>query len=147
MPSAPGTSTPPRSDRWPVARSPGAVLVVVALTLAAGAAPFATGLALPVQLVIALVTLALGGHAAARLLAPGIHALKIDGARVQVHHRTGTHSTGRLIGTPFVAPLYVGFRWRPDGRRGVRALGVFRDQMAASDYRRLCAALRQRDDR
>jgi hypothetical protein len=117
-------------------------LVVSGLILIGALAPFATGLSLLVQVPVALVILTAGAHAVKRLVSPDIESLKIDAARIQIRHRSGARSSGRLIGSPFVSPLYVGLRWRPADSRLPRSVGIFRGQMAGADFRRLCAALR-----
>lgn len=122
-----------------------AALVVAGLTLAGVAAPFATGLSLLIQLPAALVALVVGGHAIMRLVNPDIRSLKIDEARIHIRDRSGSRSSGKLIGSPFVSPLYVGFRWRPAEKRLPHSVGVFRGQMAESDFRRLSALLRQQE--
>ncbi|NEZ03912.1 hypothetical protein G4Y73_07080 [Wenzhouxiangella sp. XN201] len=124
-----------------------AALVVAGLTLAGVAAPFATGLSLLIQLPAALVALAVGGHAIMRLVNPDFRSLKIDEAQIHVRDRSGSRSSGKLIGSPFVSPLYVGFRWRPAEKRLPHSVGIFRGQMAGSDFRRLSALLRQREGR
>lgn len=139
----PGISAPRLGDWRPVGRSPMTALVVSGLTLAGASAPFATGLSLLVQIPIALVTLVAGALAVKRLLNPDIQSLKIDAARIQIRHRSGGRSSGSLIGSPFVSPLYVGLRWRPADSRLPRSIGVFRGQMTGPDFRRLCATLRQ----
>lgn len=142
-----GTSASRGSDWLPVSPSLRAALVVAGLTLAGVAAPFATGLSLFLQLPVALAALAVGGVAIMRLVHPAIRSLKIDDSRIHIDYRSGSRSSGTLTGSPFVSPLYVGFRWRPADRRLPRSFGVFRGQMAGADFRRLCAVLRQQGER
>lgn len=136
-----------RSNEWPVGPSPGTALALSGLTLLGLAAAFANGLPLLVQIAIALLVIGLGSRSVFRLLRPVATGLAIDGERIHLRDRSGERSTGRLVGTPFVSPLYVGFRWRDRKRRLPRALGVFRGQLSEPDFRRLCARLRQRGER
>lgn len=135
-----------QTNEWPVGPSPVMALVLSALTLLGLAAAFANGLPLIVQLPIALLVVGLGSRSVFRLLRPVARGLAIDGERIQLRDRSGTRSTGKLSGTPFVSPLYVGFRWRDGKRRVPRALGVFRGQLSEPDFRKLCAMLRQQEE-
>lgn len=139
----PATSRRLRND-WPVGSARGAALAVTGLSLLACLAAFINGLPIFLQLFLALIVLAGGALAVRRLLWPEVAGLKVDGRRVRVRQASGDHAlTGELAGVPFVSPVYVGFRWRPDGARLPRSIGVFRAQLNAVDFRRLCAELRQ----
>lgn len=133
-------------DEWRLMPARSAVFVVSALTVLALIAAFANDLPLIVRLALAAAVLALGGHALRRLLRPRVDALAVDGQSVRVRETSGARSSGELVGAPFVSPFYVGFRWRENSRRLPRSLGIFREQMDATDFRRLCAALRQRGE-
>ena len=43
----------------------------------------------------------------------------------------GSSKSGTLNGTPFVSPIFVGFRWSPQSGRLPSVFGVFRGQMSA----------------
>ncbi|WP_376695990.1 YgfX family protein [Wenzhouxiangella sp. EGI_FJ10305] len=126
--------------------SPGMALVLSGLTLLGLVAAFANGLPLVVQLPIALLVIGLGSRSILRLLWPDATGLAIDGESIHLRGRSGTRSTGKLDGTPFVSPVYVGIRWRNE-RRLPRALCVFRGQLSEPDFRKLCAVLRQQGER
>lgn len=113
------------------------------LTLLGCLAVLASGLPIPAQLSLSPIAVVIGGLAIRRLIRPRIRGLRIAGATVVVHLGSKPEVSGRLVGLPFVSPLYVGFRWRPDGCRLPRSVGVFRSQMNEADFRRLCAELRQ----
>ncbi|NBB93575.1 MAG: hypothetical protein GVY32_10455 [Gammaproteobacteria bacterium] len=117
------------------------------LTLVAAFAPLATGMPLPGRIAGALLAIALGAIACRRLLRPRFDSLRLDGERVCMGSPDGKRLEGPLTGSPFVSPLFVGFRWHPSQRRLPASTGVFSEQMDAQDYRRLCAALRQGEPR
>ncbi len=135
------------SNEWPVGPSPGTALALSGLTLLGLAAAFGNGLPLVVQFPIALLVFGLGSRSVFRLLRPVTTSLSTDGEKIHLRDRSGGRSTGRLVGTPFVSPLYVGFRWREAKQSVPRAFGVFRGQLSEPDFRRLCAKLRQRGER
>lgn len=140
-----GTSDHPQRD-WTLGPSARMALVISVLTFLGLVAAFLNDLPLILQIPIALFVIGLGAHGIRRLLHPAASGLKVDGRRVRVRYRGGSQSTGSLTGTPFVSPVYVGLRWRPQGKRLPRSLGVFRGQMSEPDFRRLCAALRHQGE-
>lgn len=140
-----GTSAHRRED-WPVGPARKSALMVAGLSALGLVAAFANALPLIVQLPLAITVLALGGHALRGLLQPGVRALGIEGQSVRIQEASGARSSGTLVGVPFVSPVYVGLRWCANDRRLPRSLGIFREQMDAPDFRRLCAALRQREE-
>lgn len=135
-----------RQRDWTLGPSAGAALVLSVLTFLGLAAAFLNDLPLIMQIPIALLVMGIGAHGTWRLLHPAVVRLKVDDQHVRVCYRGGSHSTGALAGTPFVSPVYVGLRWRPQGKRLPRSLGVFTGQMSEPDFRRLCAALRQQGE-
>lgn len=145
MPSVQGISDRTGND-WPVGPARGPGLVVSGLGLLGLVAAFANGLPLIVQLPLALAVCALAGHALWRLLQPRIVGFEVDGRQVRLRTASGARLGGDLVGLPFVSPFYVGLRWREEGRLRQRSLGIFREQMNATDFRRLCAILRQRGE-
>lgn len=128
---------------WPVGPARGAALLVVGLSLLACVAAFASGLPILLQTFLALAALVAGSLAVKRLLRPGIRSLKVEGRRLRVIKASGQAHAGQLLGLPFVSPVYVGFRWRPDRARLSSSIGIFRAQLKAADFRRLCSELRQ----
>jgi hypothetical protein len=106
-------------------------------------AVLSSGLPAPNSLVLSALALVFGAIVATRRFRPGIVGLRVQGSIVLVTRASVAELPGRLVGLPFVSPVYVGFRWRPEGARLPRAVGVFRHQMKAADFRRLCAELRQ----
>jgi len=138
----PGTSNLRRND-WPTRPARKAALAVSGLSLLALVAAFANGLPLLVRIPIALLVVAMGARTIRRLVHPSINGLRIEGFRVCVRTASGPRHCGKLAGSPFVSPFYVGFRWREDDRMLPHSLGIFREQMDATDFRRLCATLRQ----
>lgn len=135
-----------QSSEWPVGPSPVMALVLSGLTLLGLAAAFANGLPLALKLPIALLVIGLGSRSVVYLLRPFVTGLAVDGERIRVRDRSGGRSKGKLSGTPFVSPVYVGFRWRDGQRRLPRALGVFRGQLSDPDFRKLCVMLRQQGE-
>lgn len=125
-----------------IAPAPRTAIVVAALTLAAVAAAFAVSLSLPWRVFIALIALAVGSMSLVNLLRPRWRRMRIDGDRIVLECRSGRRRTGRVTGQPFVSPVYIGLRWRGEGGRLPRPVGLFREQMRSNDYRRLCVALR-----
>lgn len=125
--------------------SPGAAAALACLTALAVLAAFTNGLILPLQVVIAVFAMVVGGHAAWRLLHPGLRRLRLDGNGLRLQFHSGDRE-GRLVGRPFVSPVYIGLRWKDDRLSLPRSCGIFRDQMGGEDFRRLCAALRQRSE-
>lgn len=121
-------------------------VIVSCLLLLGLVASFTNDLALPAQLSIAVAVLAMGTHAIWRLLRPRIAGLEIRGPRLRVRDACGARFSGVVVGIPFVSPFYVGFRWRQPDRRLPHSLGIFREQMSATDFRRLCATLRQQGE-
>ncbi|WP_376691023.1 YgfX family protein [Wenzhouxiangella sp. EGI_FJ10409] len=140
-----GISDQPRND-WPVGPARRSGAVVSGLIVLGLAAAFGNGAPHYVQIAVALAIVVLGGLALLRLLRPPLAGLGIDGDNVHVRAASGDRASGALVGTPFVSPVYVGFRWHEKGRRLPRSLGVFREQMDRADFRRLCARLRQRGE-
>ncbi len=134
-------------DRWPVGPAPVAASCVGGLTILGFAAAWLNGLALIVQIPIAVGTLALGGFAVDRLRRPTIKRIQVDGLRVRTEDASARRREGAVSGAPFVSPLFVGIRWRTPGRRLPRATGIFREQLHRDDFRRLCATLRQQGER
>ena len=133
----------PRDD-WPVEPARGAAVAVAGLSLLACLAAFSNAMPIFLQSFLALLVLLGGGLAVRRLLRPEISGLEVVGRRIRVSRTTSSHVlSGELVGLPFVSPVYVGFRWRPEGARLPRSLGGFRAQLSATDFRRLCAELRQ----
>ncbi|WP_181918761.1 hypothetical protein [Wenzhouxiangella sediminis] len=124
----------------------GAALVVSGLSLLACLAAFANGSPFFIRLFLACLVAVVGGFAVLRLLRPTVSGLTVTGRRVRLDRPGRQPRTGEVVGLPFVSPLYVGFRWRPDTTRLPRAVGLFREQMSESDFRRLCAELRQGDE-
>lgn len=141
----PATSDPPHSD-WPVGPSRGAALAVAVVTLLGSLGAFANGLPAFLQVLVLLLVLGGGGIAIARLLRPPLDGLRIDERGVHVRRSGEPSRLARPVGAPFVSPLYVGFRCRWAGRKLPHSVGVFRGQMSEGDFRRLCAALRQRGE-
>ncbi len=128
---------------WPVGPARGPALAVAGLCLLAGLAIFISALSVFLQLFLALIVIVGGGVAVRRLLRPEVTGLNVEGRRIRVSQATDDRAlTGELVGLPFVSPVYVGFRWRPDSAKLSRAIGVFRAQLSATDFRRLCAELR-----
>lgn len=139
----PATSRPRRND-WLVKPARGAALAVAGLSLLACLAAFINALPTPLQFLLALLALLGGGLSVRRLLRPKIVALEVAGRRVCVRQASDDHVVrGELAGLPFVSPAYVGFRWRPDAAGLPRSIGLFRAQLSATDFRRLCRELRQ----
>lgn len=61
--------------------------------------------------------------------------------RIRITCRNGDEFTGSLSGSAFVSPAYIGFRVRRrDGQ--TRTVGLFRDAMQSTDFRRMAARLR-----
>lgn len=140
----PATSARPRAD-WPVGPARGAAVVVSGLSLLACLAAFGNGSPYFVRLAMACLVAFLGGAVVLRLLRPRVGRLSVTGRRVRLDEPGRQPRTGEVVGLPFVSPLYVGFRWRPDATRLPRSVGLFREQLSESDFRRLCAELRQGD--
>jgi len=128
---------------WALGPSRSAAFTVSILTVLGVAAAFVNGVPHLIQIFIAILVLAVGGHAARRLLYPIVKAVRIEQDQVHIRFHDGSSKSGTLRGTPFVSPVFVGFRWSPQSSRLPHALGIFRGQMSAADYRRLCATLRQ----
>jgi hypothetical protein len=116
------------------------------VSLLGGLAAFANGLPTSVRFVLLLLVLVAGAVAVGRLLHPRLAGLHVDDRGVRVRKAGEPSRLARVGGTPFVSPLYVGFRLRPAGERFPRSVGVFRGQMAEDDFRRLSVALRQRGE-
>ena len=128
---------------WALGPSRSAAFTVSILTVLGVAAAFVNGVPHLIQIFIAILVLAVGGHAARRLLYPVVNAVRIEEEQVRIRFQDGSSKSGTLNGTPFVSPVFVGFRWSPQSGRLPSVFGVFRGQMSAEDYRRLCATLRQ----
>lgn len=141
----PATSERPDSD-WSIGPARRASLVVAGLTLLGGVAVFANAMSFFLQLPLALLVLIGGSFSIRRLLQPPVRGIAVDGGGVRLRCAAAPSSKGRLVGPPFVSPLYVGFRWRSSDAERPRSLGVFREQMNETDFRRLCAALRQESE-
>lgn len=115
------------------------ILLVGIMTLLAFTALFAGGLpwiaAFPAGLAVLLYAI----HAASRHPWQSVD-LREQGRAVLVDTR-GNRITGSRDGNPFVSPWYIGFVIRtPAGAR--HRIGLFRDELASEDYRRLAAHLR-----
>lgn len=134
-------------DNWPVRPAPFAASFVAALTLLACAAAWLNGLPAILQIPIAVGALALGTFTIRRLLNPAVRRLKVDGLRVRAQAVSGARHEGVVTNVPFVSPFFVGIRWRAPGMRLPRTIGIFREQLDRDDFRRLCATLRQQDER
>lgn len=61
--------------------------------------------------------------------------------RVLLRHERGHRVSGSLTGNPFVSPFFIGFGFRGDSGARYR-VGLFPDELAREDYRRLAARLR-----
>jgi hypothetical protein len=117
-------------------------VAIVLLAVAASAAVVVSDLP---PLLRALAVLAAGIYAAyevLRLLRPAVEGLRLDGERMVLRWRGGESTEGLLVGRPFVSGLYIAMVWRPARGGRARRIGLFRDQMAPADFRRLAAALR-----
>lgn len=136
-------TSPAQGGEWRIRPARGPALLVALVTLLGILSAFNNALSLWVQLLIAGLVLAAGGVAVHRLLAPVAKGLRVQSREVRLRMPGGATLEGELQGSPFVSPLFVGFRWRPEGRRLAGSLGVFRGQMTGEDFRRLCVALRQ----
>lgn len=122
--------------------APRAAAVVAVLGLAATGAAFANALPLPLRCAIALIMLIVAARAVAGLIWPRWRRITVDGDRFRAEAGSGQCISGMLAGRPFVSPVFVGLRWREEGTRMPRTVGIFREQMPTDDFRRLCAALR-----
>ncbi|MDZ7789845.1 MAG: hypothetical protein U5L08_04985 [Xanthomonadales bacterium] len=131
---------------WALGASRNAAFTVSVLTVLGVAAAFLNGVPTLIQIFIAISVVAFGGHAVRRLLFPAVSAVMVEGQQVRMRFHDGSSKSGTLNGTPFVSPVFVGFRWSPQSSRLPHALGIFRGQMSATDYRRLCATLRQQGE-
>lgn len=125
-----------------IAPAPRVAAGVSVLTIAALTAALTASLPLPWRLAVALAACAVGVRAVAGLLRPRWRRIRIDGSGLLLECASGRRVAGRVAGQPFVSPLYVGLRWRPEAGRLPRTIGLFREQLSPRDYRRLCVALR-----
>lgn len=133
------------APEWPVRESVPVALLVTAIALLALLACFANGLQMALQWLIAPAIVFAAAASIRRRLRPGIRSLRIDGDRLLVRDACGLREV-RLGRRAFVSPFFIGIRWQDSGGfPWPRALGIFRDQMADGDFRRLSAALRQRN--
>lgn len=122
----------------PAPRTAGLVLV---LTLLAVLAAFANQFPLIVRLLLAGAVLVYGCAVAHGLLRPRLSAVVLHPASLRVVNKTNTETGPVPVARCFVSPWYVGVgRWRS-------GLGLFREQMALDDFRRLCVYLRQGQQR
>lgn len=128
-----------------LAGAPRAAALVAVLTAVCLVVAFANGLPDALQWLLAFFSAVVGLRAMIRLIRPGAASLAIDERHLTVNLATGERLSGP-VASAFVSPFFVGLRWRPGNRRWPNSLGIFREQMAPADFRRLSAALRARGE-
>ncbi len=118
----------------PAPRTAGVVLV---LTLLAVLAASFNQFPLFIRLLLAALVLTYGVTTAYRLLRPRLRAVVLHADGLGVVGKRGSGRDRVPVARCFVSPWYVGVgSWRS-------GLGLFREQMAPDDFRRLCVYLRQ----
>jgi len=127
---------------WPIAGAPRTAVLLAVVTALGLIAAFANGLPVLLQWIVGLVALFVGIRGVGQLVRPNISTLSIERRRLRVRQAAGQCLSGR-VSAAFVSPLFVGLSWRPENSRWPRSLGIFREQMAPEDFRRLSAQLRR----
>ncbi len=110
--------------------------LVVVLTLLAIAAVTVSGLTLLIRILLVAVALAYGWRVAHCLLWPTLRGISLtaEGVRI-IQHSGGDQPTVRVAAC-FVCPWFVSFG------SGLSGFGLFREQLADDDFRRLSVFLR-----
>lgn len=117
-------------------------VTVAMLALLAVLAAWLNGLPIIIRLILVFGVLVYAVIGIKALLAPAFRRIGIDPSGLVLTDADGASINLAVRGRPFVSPLFIGLVGRRLDNRRFATLGLFREQLAGDDYRRLAAWLR-----